>query len=461
MKKLHISLLAIICAFVGTANAADVNVPGWGGYTDVASAWGGTANYTSTETSETIETGLCTSNTSDVCMSRESQECGHVDEDYCYYGVKEVVNVKDYKLSLATDTLFRQVLNEIEKDAQAQYNAKLTLEQNMCRNANNGGIMGRNDMTSTYMWVKLKSRRVPKNYSVNGLKENEFDKSNDLYGSFCRARVTVQSDDPAIQRYIQEKKNTKNWTTAYFAVGDVFTCGSWIAQEDLEKIATRVACEKAKKEGKLKSGESCDGASADSVGLTIGQKWAGFASGIGGAVLGGVGMDLLQSRTGLGGLLSTDKGINADEIALNNNIIAAESMRSAGCSRSDNTGVEVDSDNAGTAGGYTLKTWKIKSEGTKGEGCNDLSAYISTMRTAKTDVGKNWTGGRRIADGVAALGTGALTWVAVNRNVKAANRQQFTAAQQEFMDNVGNHLYCFIGADEAGTYGDLIEISLD
>lgn len=460
MKKLHISLLAIICAFAGTANAADGTVQGWGSYTDVASAWGDTANYTSTETSETIETGLCTSNTSDVCKSKESQECGYVDEDYCYYGVKEVVDVKDYKLSLATDTLFRQVLNELEKDAQAQYNAKLTVEQNMCRNANNGGIMGRNDMTSTYMWVKLKSRRVPKNYSVNGLKENEFDKSNDLYGSFCRARVTIQSDDPAIQRYIQNNSSTK-WTTAYFAVGDVFTCGSWIAQEDLEKIATRVACEKAQKEGKVKSVADCESKGTDSIGLTTGQKWATAASGIGSAILGGVGMDLLQSRTGLGGFLSTDKNINKNENDINNNIIAAESIWSSGCGGAGNTGVEVDNANAGTVGGYTLKTWKIKSGGATREGCSDLRSYISTMQTAKTDVGKNWTGGRRWADGIAAAAVGGVGAWAAGSNIKAANRQQFTAAQQEFMDNVGRHIYCFIGADEAGTYGDLIEISLD
>ncbi len=451
MKKLHISLLAIICAFVGTANADDVNVPGWGSYTDVASAWGGTANYTSSGSEEIITTGLCTSTTSSDCADKEPQVCGSVDEDNCVYEYEETMTVQNYKLKLATDTLFRQVLNEIEKDAQAQYNAKLTLEQNMCRNANSGGIMGRNDMASTYMWVKLKSRRVPKNYSVNGLKENEFDKSNDLYGSFCRARVTVQSDDPAIQRYIQEKNNTKNWTTAYFAVGDVFTCGSWISQEDLEKIAEQVA---AKKLGKTIA-DAKDGT------MSTAQQWAVAASTIGSVALGGVGMDLLQSRTGLGGFLSTDKGINENENKINNNIIAAESIWSLGCSGAGNTGVVVDNANAGTVGGYTLKTWKIKSDGAAREGCNDLRSYISTMETAKTNVGKEWTGGRRLADGLAAAAVGTAGLLATRSNIKAANRQQFTAAQQEFMDNVGNHIYCFIGADEAGTYGDLIEISLD
>lgn len=461
MKKLHISLLAIICAFVGTANAADVNVPGWGGYTDVASAWGGTANYTSTESEEEIETGLCTSNTSDVCMSKESQECGYVDEEYCYYGVKETVSIKNYKLQLATDTLFRQVLNEIEKDAQAQYNAKLTLEQNMCRNANSGGIMGRNDMASTYMWVKLKSRRVPKNYSVNGLKENEFDKSNDLYGSFCRARVTVQSDDPAIQRYIQENKNTKNWTTAYFAVGDVFTCGSWIAQEDLEKIATRVACEKAQKEGKVKSVADCESKGTDSIGLTTGQKWATAASGIGSAILGGVGMDLLQSKTGLGGLLNTTEN-KSDLQTAESALVRSSMLLSEYCVGSNANSNKFSSTFVTNFMGVRVENWQKSDRGTKS--CDDLERYFYSLEEVldgagiTTNVSKGWRVG---ADGIAAAVVGGVGAWAAGSNIKAANRQQFTAAQQEFMDNVGNHLYCFIGADEAGTYGDLIEISLD
>jgi hypothetical protein len=62
---------------------------------------------------------------------------------------------------------------------------------------------------------------------------------------------------------------------------------------------------------------------------------------------------------------------------------------------------------------------------------------------------------------VGATAVGITGGLAVANNVKAANRQEFTEAQQEFMNNVGNHIYCFIGADEAGTYGDLIELSIE
>ena len=76
--------------------------------------------------------------------------------------------------------------------------------------------------------------------------------------------------------------------------------------------------------------------------------------------------------------------------------------------------------------------------------------------------GSGASAGWRIgADAIGATALGITGGLATGQNIKAANRQRFTEAQQEFMNNVGNHIYCFIGADEAGTYGDLIEISVD
>ena len=49
----------------------------------------------------------------------------------------------------------------------------------------------------------------------------------------------------------------------------------------------------------------------------------------------------------------------------------------------------------------------------------------------------------------------------VSNALKASNRQKFTEDEQAFMREIGEHIYCFIGADEAGTYGDLIEISVE
>lgn len=145
------------------------------------------------------------------------------------------ISVTEYKETQAVNTLFKELITDIEYEAQAKYNAKLTKQQNMCLALNNGGgVIGKNDNGSTYAWVKLRSGKVPRAYSTAGLKLNEFVTSNDLYGSFCRIRVTLQSDDPAIQEVLNQGKD---WSTAYFAAGDAYTCGSWIGASELEKLA--------------------------------------------------------------------------------------------------------------------------------------------------------------------------------------------------------------------------------
>jgi uncharacterized membrane protein len=45
--------------------------------------------------------------------------------------------------------------------------------------------------------------------------------------------------------------------------------------------------------------------------------------------------------------------------------------------------------------------------------------------------------------------------------MKSTNRAQLTAEQQEWMNNVGRHITCYIGGDEAGSYGDIITTSLE
>ena len=142
-----------------------------------------------------------------------------------------------YQQNLAAENLFSELVYDLEKEAQAIYNSKLTQEQNMCLAQNNGGIMAGRDTGSTFMWAKLKNNRVPNDYNVNGLKRTNFDPSNELYGSFCAMRVTVQSDDADIQEAMRDA----SWTNAYFAVGDSFTCGSWIPSSALEEMANAAA----------------------------------------------------------------------------------------------------------------------------------------------------------------------------------------------------------------------------
>jgi hypothetical protein len=459
----------------------DDGAAGWGNKSSVRDAWvdavkdGYKATAVEVE-GEFIETGLCTIDQSkaqsDKCKAKitTAQECDTVDEDGCLYDVEQVVARKDYQVSMAADTLFQEVMGDLEKEAQAKYNAKLTAEQHMCIDANNGGIMGRNDISSTYMWVKLRGRKVPKDYSTNGLKVNDFVASNDLYGSFCRARVSVQSDDPDIQRYLQEGNNSKNWTSAYFAVGDVFTCGSWIPQSDLEEIAKTVAAKKL--------GKSVEDAEAGK--MSTAQKWATAAATIGSAGLGAFGMDLLQGRTGLGGLLNTNA--NRTSEACGEAKVYLDNLRSYRAQLTDDACKDASGN---SVKGLANSSWKYdgtissssyrnviqkRSISYKQGQCitaEDLSATITEADTAAQSIcGADGNGdasawGRAGIDALGATALGITGGLATGQNIKAANRQEFTEAQQEFMNNVGNHIYCFVGADEAGTYGDLIELSID
>lgn len=238
-----------------------------------------------------VTIGCRTATESENCDPNTIEACDYVDSDGCLYDQKVTQSWTDYSLTQSANNLFQEVLMDIEKEAQAKYNAKLTKEQNVCLANNNGGIMGALENGSTFMWVKLKSNKIPKDYAMKGLQTKNFVTSNDLYGSFCRARITVTSDDKAIQDALGDK------ATAYFAVGDAFTCGSWIDQKTLDKI-TQAVGEKARKD----AGEG-------SVKEKIAYSWATIGGALGGGALGFFGMDAIQKNGGsFGGLLSGNKG---------------------------------------------------------------------------------------------------------------------------------------------------------
>ena len=175
-------------------------------------------------------------NGNDLCTNKAGDQgvCYTVDASGAVYDQPVKIAYTTYIESQAASTLFKDLIYDLEIEAQAKYNAKLTKQQNMCLSSNSGGILGNKDLGSVFMWAKLKSNKVPANYTSAGLKPNQFVASNDLYGSFCRVRVTLQSDD----KYIQDAINKgANWSTAYFAAGDAFTCGSWIPNDKLEELA--------------------------------------------------------------------------------------------------------------------------------------------------------------------------------------------------------------------------------
>jgi hypothetical protein len=474
MKKLSVSLLTVMCvfsAFAALQNDPNAPITGWGTHRSVADAWGKTATYTSNEIEfkdEFIETGFCVSTTSDTCRTKPHQECGYMDSDGCKYDEDEIVTRKDYQLSLATDTLFTQVLGDLEREAQAQYNAKLTEEQNMCVAANSGGIMGRNDMTGTYRWVKLTSRKIPKEYATAGLKTKQITPSNDLYGSFCAARVTIQSDDTDIQAWLN---SGRDWATVYFAVGDVFTCGSWIPNADLESIATKVAEKKMKAQGKdsLVTG-------AGTGKLTTNQKWWLAGATALSAGVGGWGMDALQTGTNFGKLLGTQDRessvSDADRETVEVNLkTAIETYNSSnnGCNgRNSATKVFTRTGGSYITGAGQLYDWTyINANAT--HSCTNLYTYIEDLRSALNVDSKGRTKdgrkGRAALDTVAAAGTGIAGFLATRETMKDANKREYDEATQaainEFMSNVGSHIFCFIGAEEAGTFGDVVEVSME
>ena len=57
---------------------------------------------------------------------------GTVDEDGCVYDQKVFSSASEYALDNGAKTLFQTLLVDVEKEAQAKYNAKLTKEHNIC-----------------------------------------------------------------------------------------------------------------------------------------------------------------------------------------------------------------------------------------------------------------------------------------------------------------------------------------
>ena len=333
--------------------------------------------------------------------------------------------------------------------------------------SNAGGVLGNRDTGSTYMWAKLKSNKVPKNYSVNGLKPSQFAASNDLYGSFCRVRVTLQSDDKRIQEAI--RKGT-DWSVAYFAVGDSFTCGSWIPSDALEEIANAVADE-----------ATADKAASQSRtrGWLTALGTIGF--GVGGGALG----DSIQKGNILGGLT----GLNS-----NSKKMTSDQQKAANCANyallaklngdiSNRASVYANqaityATSLGVGKGITDAVTTAKAVlGSDCKGaeakkvCNDYDAALDNLASActlkKDDLSKDegsdknsWIGGA-VGSVVGSVAGGIL----VNKLVGDIQKSSLDAAQkaayEEWMNNVGRHINCYVGGDEAGEYGDIITTSIE
>lgn len=459
--------LAIEAAKLDLANKTGGS---WGGNDSVRNTWIDAGGATGIVGEDAIY--ATDENGNKLCRNAAGAKgvCNTVETDGSIYDTPIIVGYETYIQSQAAESLFADLIYDIEKEAQAKYNAKLNKEQQMCLSSNNGGIVGNKDLGGTFMWAKLKSNKVPSDYTVNGLKSSQFAASNDLYGSFCRVRITLQSDDKKIQEYMKNK----SWTTAYFATGDSFTCGSWIPESDLKRIAQDVADDKTENMRK-----SQDRTAFWTTTLGV------LGGGVGGYFLGeGIrNGNVMSGLTGLNGN-ETSKKVEEKVKSANscvNTIALYEDTNTSYTSRVGYAAEAVSFAERAGVNSAVIEEYDNAYASFKDSSDKDLANALSTpMRHLKTQCsalartsaeqqtetagkgnsGTNW--GITVAStGVTALASGLLMYKAT-RDIQRSNlNAEEKAAIEEFMNNVGRHITCYIGGDEAGSYGDIITTSLE
>lgn len=482
---------SLAIAKVGLADGAADVTGTWGSdVTTVGNAWRNSGqNYGYGTTHEALVQEI-DANGKKICTCTNGGKdvCGYEDGGNTDCQTASMIE-RDIQLSTAAATsLFQTVLADIELEAQAKYNAKLTHEQNVCLAQNSAA-----NPDASFVWAKLKNnaKRVASDYATNGLGVNGSVPSNDLYNSFCRVKVTIQSEDKNIQA---EMGNIPN---AYFAVGDPFTCGAWISGDKLDEISVKVA--------NAKTGTNKDGS------LTSGQKWGVAGMTALTAITGGVGTDLLQSKTGLGGLLGTSKD-NA-KTKLDNRIELCETQATkvknatkkftdasattwtASDRNALNSAIkslnatykglvsDLDINNGPTTiSEISSSDWVAKGETkscqttaettseNKSVAASEIYLHADDISNAcqgmKNENGyKNYTetksnAGRLIADGVGATVLGAAGGITTAQIMKANNRANFTAEQQKWMDEIGSKIHCYVGGQLVGDFGDIVSVDI-
>ena len=453
---------------------ANNSTSSWGaGTNSVRQGWidaGAATNITENQVQATDDNGnlLCTASdgSQGVCYS--------VDASGRVYDTPVYMSYSTYVQNQAASTLFRDLIYDLEKEAQAIYNSKLTQEQNMCLAANSGGIMASGDTGGTYMWVKLRGKNVPNDYTIMGLGRNDFAASNELYGSFCSVQVRLQSDDADIQNVM----NGADWATTYFAVGDAFTCGSWIPSNVLEDLANQHAADET--------------AGMEERQLTT-ARWltalGALGSGVGGAFLG----NGIQKGTILGGLTGNKKDTKNSRTLAVNRIESTKSLMNTGDYQQAQTfmtsaassakelgvpdGIITAASDAVTEWANAYRAYESETNTTtKNEKYNQAESLRNTavnrLNSLKTECenssdsndGDTWwsrSGGALVGSVVTAAAGGVL----VNRATRDIQKANLSKAEQEaydkFMNDVGNHIKCYIGLDAAGQYGDIISVSME
>ncbi len=478
----------------------DNSANSWGGASDARSGWldaGSAKSVTGTgEIYATDENG------NNLCTNAAGVQgiCDTVDATGAVYSQPVVIGYDTYVQTQAARSLFKDLIYDLQIEAQAKYNAKLTKQQNMCLSYNQGGIMGNKDNGSAYMWVKLKSNKVPNSYAASGLKPSQFAASNDLYGSFCRIRVTLHSEDRDIQEAIAKGAD---WSTAYFAAGDPFTCGSWIPQAKLDEIAEivgkRAYDAKADSQFDYRPWTTVLGALGGGVGgayLGKGISDGSVFGGLTGNTKSNTGKDDFEklqrncksyanvinaslNNTGWSTVQlyapklaeivgKLDKGSALSAAPVEATAAATPATPGSTCTTAPNT--YVCGSSCVVQGSYcynnqpvenyatSVRTWvnQVKlacEEATESDFMKDNDDYAEAQKKARTS--------SAIGASVGALGGGILAYTITDTIMDHARDEASRQAIAEFMENVGSKIHCFIGGEEAGSFGETVVTSME
>ena len=462
------------------------SVNSWGsGITNARDGWLDAGNYGITAEVQDIDADgnlLCTT------ADNGNGTSGRCDDASGMYIYPKMVSQTTYAENLAERQVFRDLIADLEMEAQAKYNAKLTKQQNMCMSSNSGGIIGNKDMGSTFLWVKLKNNKMPDNYVVSGLQTKDFVASNDLYGSFCRIRINIQSDDKFIQDAIRDGVD---WATAYYAAGDVFTCGSWIPSSVLEEISANVGSV-ARADAKEAQPKIAGWMTA--LGVLGGGVGGGF---FGDAVATG---DIFGGLTGLQSKKKSDSSSKtAEDYADNCETLAdraIEVLNAEGSYANVDSYVnaaitaaekaKVPEDNTGKVESalreYETARKAFNAANSSDTDYNDKKAKVyeqyekldDALETLKTDCdvfssnydededeAKRRTTGTVIGSVVGAAAIGGLAYAATKSIQDAQLDKAEREAIDEWMNEVGKHIQCYIGSEQVGVYGDVISTSME
>ena len=92
--------------------------------------------------------------------------------------------------------------------------------------------------------------------------------------------------------------------------------------------------------------------------------------------------------------------------------------------------------------------------------CKTQADLASTSGNKSGAQSKTWIGS---TVGAVAVGTaGAFLLNRATRDIQDSNMDAAQkAAYNEWMNSVGKHISCYVGGDEAGTYGDIITTSIE